>query len=471
MEISDFEPSVNGDSPLDSAVNSRCDRGPVCNVPNEYIGRLLDHDDKTGQYALFLLVYLIHHGKDYPIYGLNRWRLKGHMCGDAFQAALRLLKDLGILRRKVRGPRGYAVDELVPPASSSNFTSVNVAALDLPCDVFAFIVVVLLSEPPLRPAVAAKRIGIKSLPTVYKVSAAAAKAGYIATFVGPNRTTWVGRPGTNFSQHVGSSKNQSTKTKSSKNHGAHSKRKNLTVEGRETQNTKDSTVRNAPKDGAAGLLLELSDWKTSEYFNSFGFIASPGLTPGGSLSLAEWRMLLKRFCGETAPVHLMTRKAHRQAVEITTFLCVQLGWVTLSDDCKQIANSNPVQVREMAIAVAGEIAKAVAKGRTIRSLGFIAERLGRSVEHGDESFVFDRPVTLSERDEEIAHDIAIKGAAMLEANGKMFVREWMLGSRALEEIHDARCRFGSDDAVLDRMQRHAKEVKLREGYLLIGWTF
>jgi hypothetical protein len=93
---------------------------------------------------------------------------------------------------------------------------------------------------------------------------------------------------------------------------------------------------------------------------------------------AEW--LRWYACGQTVPGHLTTPSAHRQALEIAN---------ELQQSAMCMGNSMSGEIAMVGFAF--EVARNVALGKPILSFGFIAERLTRRADDGDDCWAFDLP--------------------------------------------------------------------------------
>lgn len=349
-------------------------KAPVIKISSEHIGKVLDHG-KSSQVAIKLLAIRSHHSDDDFALNVTHCATRHGVGRDAFQRAVKLMADVGIIARKQVGKQ-FAQEVLNSPSSPS-FATIRVSTLDLPTAVVAFIVAARLSPKAARPADVAKRIGITSRTTIGRIVREAAATGEIACYGVGNRQILVGRPGLDNQL----SKNQLSKNQLSKFQGTQSNKEGRQVDERKNTGDVIREVQYAPKGGDVRL-LELSDWTGSDYFSS----VSPmllALTPkAGALSLAEWRRQMKWACEGHAPAHLLTRIAHRQALEITAYIATLRGWTRIEGEHAVSCAGWEFQVREVMLALASEIARAVAKGKTIKSLAFVAERMARFVEQG-----------------------------------------------------------------------------------------
>jgi hypothetical protein len=123
---------------------------------------------------------------------------------------------------------------------------------------------------------------------------------------------------------------------------------------------------------------ELRDWRLCEFFAEreiYSDILPLPAEDKPTITHDEWRKLIMRIGGR--PGRLTAADAYRQAIELASELqqvaFTMCGQVIKPDDC--------------VIGVAFAIAKAQVEGKQINLLGFIAERLIRSIEGGDDSWL------------------------------------------------------------------------------------
>src|SRR5690606_22478856 len=136
--------------------------------------------------------------------------------------------------------------------------------------------------------------------------------------------------------------------------------------------------------------------------------------------------------------------AHRQAVEI----CDLLGRLGL----------NRFDGGHAKWALAFEVARASAKGRKIKSLGFIAERLYRSLADGDPSIILDLPCRIDQAEFDAAYDLALEALTAFVKSTPPFsvVRETMLSTPQIERLA-CMVREHSRNVVVDGINKALRE--------------
>jgi hypothetical protein len=98
------------------------------------------------------------------------------------------------------------------------------------------------------------------------------------------------------------------------------------------------------------------------------------------MNRASWSKTLERY--GPVPGHLTTVASHRQAMDLITELVTRSG----------------VSPRHTAYGLGYHVWLAVKTGKTIRSLGFVAEKLIRRIAEGDDTWVYDLPSLRSQDD-------------------------------------------------------------------------
>lgn len=143
---------------------------------------------------------------------------------------------------------------------------------------------------------------------------------------------------------------------------------------------------------ASQSLVVLRDWRKSKFFMERGecFTAEPD---HAAVDLGEWREMLNRYGG--GPAQVATGAALRQAIEIAH----EVHAANLTGEI--------LPIRHIAASIACNIARAHAARKNLRSIGFIAERLVRSVsEESDVTPIYDLPVAIGSDAYAQAHEVA-----------------------------------------------------------------
>ena len=128
------------------AVNATADVTKLVRIPNNLLGKVLDHGRASADAAHLLAIKL--HQFDFPGGALN----EGHCRREygigrrSFRAGIRLLKKTGALKRTQPNHRAYAVETVADP--SHNFALIEEKVLQAPSSLVAFTLAVTL--PPAR---------------------------------------------------------------------------------------------------------------------------------------------------------------------------------------------------------------------------------------------------------------------------------------------------------------------------------
>jgi hypothetical protein len=199
----------------------------LAKVPAALLGKVLDHG-KASVFAAHLLAIKCSKGPGFVLwedyvteeYGMSRW---------GFQAGIRLLKELGVLDRWQPGRRRRPEERLAE--SGGNFVLIAEAVLRQRSAQVAFELAVNLSPMPIRPAQAAKRIGISAGDTIRKLTQTAVQNAGVASTVAARGTVLLARRGFNFDR----AKDHPTKIQPTKKLPTEDKRKRVTEHVRKAQ--------------------------------------------------------------------------------------------------------------------------------------------------------------------------------------------------------------------------------------------
>ncbi len=157
-------------------------------IPNELIGRLLDHGKPTST-ALHLLAIKLSR-MDWTLNEVHVNRVYG-IGPRRFPSAIALMKRTGVLTRKRQG-RTFCTETLA--AAGDGFVMLPRDVLAQPSNVVAMILVVLLSPVPVRREDAARRLGITSPTTIRALTRKVIIPGAVRHFVGDAGAIYLARP-------------------------------------------------------------------------------------------------------------------------------------------------------------------------------------------------------------------------------------------------------------------------------------
>jgi hypothetical protein len=434
---------------------------PFVKVPTKLLGRILDAEGHASASAAHLLAVKCSKGAGFV---LNERQVAkavehgGYQIGrDRFRSGIALLKKSGVLERKQTGRKSWAMEQLAE-SSRNGFVALPEHLLRRKSSVVAFVLAVNLAPGPQRPADVARRLGLTSRMTVRALVKEAVETGEIAHETGPRGTIWVARKGHKFDL--------------AKNPSTHSKKEDLTEDVRSTQKTATTySTRSGERDGGdvvksekAGLCntgpewVHLRHWQLADYFVSdYGGLHFCGTIDENVMSMGNWREWLERFSLRPVPGHLYSPDAWRQAIEIGhELMACSYGQVT---------------VYEAMIGFAAAVCQEVAKGKVIRSFGFIAQKLASKARETDVAWAYDTPRTqhVSQRTFEDAHGLA-RDAVRAFSESQFPARQCKL--LATYEIETLAERIGQYDystvqAGLTRAIRGTRRPD--QGYSVSGW--
>ncbi|HRQ25791.1 hypothetical protein [Hyphomicrobium sp.] len=439
-------------------------------VPSAALGRILDQG-KDAAHAAKLFAIKSSKG---PTFALNeKYCLREYgVSRRAFQAGIKLARRCGALDRRLRG-RQYAIEQPLDDGSG-RFVLIDESLLTQRSALVAFVLAVNLSPGPVRPETAAGRIGVKSPGAVRKLHAEAADAGAVAHRKGVRGTRWVARRGFDFNLV----KNDPVKNDPVKNDPAHREMEGRTQkkEGR-TQNTEgriSHATRSSARDGCsqedfgeevtASLSghpewIALRDWKLSAGVADRAFHANDPIDPGNYMTVSQWREWVLHFAGNV-PGHLLRPAAHRQAMEI-------------AHELKSHPEGAEFSSFEIMQAVAVRVARACAEGRTIRSLGFIADSMLRQLDDEDTSSIDGRPSWYPSEEADKASELAWEAVHVFETKApKICLHSQKLTSTYGIEVLIGLIRKHGRELVVKGMNRAlAMNRTPPEGYVWSRWTF
>lgn len=434
-------------------------------VPCNLLGMVLDQG-RGSIYAAHLLAIKCSKG---PGFVLNEQHVAGvyGIGRKTFQAGIRILKRCEVMARKQTG-RAFAVENLAEP--SRNFVSVSETLLQAKSAEIAFVLAVNLSPVPVRPADAAKRIGIKDRGTVRRMVGVAIEHACASNEATAPIPILLARCGYNFELV----KNGPAKNGPAKNRPAHSNCKKGTEYGRGAQKSeKQLPYRTRNPDGFSGTddtedfavpakgktelgpeWIVLKDWRTSMFWRDRCDASSSDKEEEGC-SLEAWRRCLA-WCGG-APGHVATPHAHRQVLEISHELTALLDL------------NGEIAVAMQALAF--WICRAHAAGKTIRSLAFIAEELARRCDEGDDTWLYDIPPCIPAAEFESAAKLAKQAADALRSYGIAIDRRSLLSTQRVEMLA-CMIRQHTHGGVVAGIN-HATENGLKpdEGRRISGWSW
>ena len=336
---------TSGMSPEQAAEPMAQDRQilSLVRVPNVVLGKILD-GGRDGAHAVKLLAIKASKG---PGFVLNEHycRRKYGLSRRAFQAGLAHAKKCGVLEREQHG-RCYATEKALDDGSG-RFVLIDEALLTRSSSLLAFILAVNLRPDPMRPADAARRIGVKSAATIRKLTQEAVDAGAIAKSVDSRRTVLVARKGYKFDLV----KNGPIKNGPVKNDPAHkgmegsTQKTEVRAQSPEKKLGEHTCLRTGPglpfrlsgkikdaenpswpgndESGAAEApsFIILAPWKNSPGIAERDLHATNG--PDVFMSLKYWVVWLNAFgrtLGTQVPGHLATQATHQQALDIANEL-------------------------------------------------------------------------------------------------------------------------------------------------------
>lgn len=376
----------------------------------------------------------------------------------AFKAGLKLLRsEIGLERSQPAGRKGYAVESDPIGLVQSNYTSISEHLLSLDSKVLALGVAGLSGPKPVKAALLAKRLGIRSPKTASHLAKAAKKAGIVEIYQGVRGEMWVGRGGINFAEFLHLGKNDLAKNDLAKNDPTHKKTEgdkeyrtgsptetvNHTPRGLRPARTDDkcfSENLSAPASHAemrASIAFEeivLPDWKTGGRFKF------PDLPEdefyGQTMDRKNFDAWVRASGG--LPSHLTSIHAYRQMDEIATMLTKshlanghQLGRDRDGYECLDGFNA----MIGVIIAVGKEDAAQALKGRTLKNLHYVAGRLFQKTRKHDFSWALNRPI-LSGRisKEDFDNAASIGSDAFRELGRRKFpmIKDKMLSTFSIE---------------------------------------
>jgi hypothetical protein len=479
------------DTPAEPVFGSKA--SSYSRVPNNLLGKLLDHG-KIGAYAVHLLA--IKCGKG-PGFALNQtdvdkpandqsasWRRskryrgkpapekRGYDIGTrGFRRGIALMKTTGILDRSQRG-RSFAQEVLV--GAGDNYVLFDDERLlrDELSDptvnrsmLVAFVLTVNLSQDPMPPADAAQRFGVTADATVRKLVLEAVRLGAIAKAELAHGKVFVARRGYNFDDV----KIELAKNVPAKNVTAHRGMREHIKKEKQSQKNKpplcertrsqarapavDDSEVVATKDLGSEWIV-LKDWRRSPFWQARAYCSFNGTAKMEEWSLAQWQHWLRYYGGCRA--HLETPQAHRQAVEIAHELSATLG----ADD--------PGRTLQ---ALAFWVCRAQAKGKRIRSHGFIAEELARRCDEGDDTWLWDLPFREPKEEVDQALKLANQAAPAM-AGATIRINRRVLFSTVEIEVFVRMIRQHGWNGVVNGIN-HALRAgrKLADGHSVCGWSW
>lgn len=431
-------------------------------VPNKLIGALLDKG-KDSAYGLHLLAIKASKPCGWT---LNHIYCKKHgISSRGFKAGLKLLRsEIGLERSQPAGRKGYAVESDPIGLVQSNYTSIPQHLLALDSKVLALGIAGLSGPKPVKAALLAKRLGIRSPKTASHLAKAAKKAGIVEIYQGVRGEMWVGRGGINFAEFLHLGKNDLAKNDLAKNDPTHKKtegdKEYRTGSSSETVNPSARVLKTArrrgssfkdettPQDNLAALRFKsardkirfdeliLPDWKVG---GSFKFPDLPeGEFYGQSMDRKNFDAWVRASGG--LPSHLTSIHAFRQMDEIATMLATsylpnghRLG---RDRDGYQCLDSFDALVGVI-IAVCKEDAERAQKGRTLKNLHYVAGQLFQKTRKHDFSWALNRSVLADGISKEAFDDASYLGSDAYRELGRRnfpMVKDTMLSTYSIEHL-------------------------------------
>lgn len=354
-------------------------------VPSKLLGAILDAGLASAPAAHLLAIkaskgplFVLNEHHVARAYGISR---------RMFQRGIALMKSRMVLERRRNG-RTYAIEQPLP--TQGGFVIIEDILLRQPSKLVAFILVVRASPRPMTPLNAARRIGLVSAPTSRKLARAAIELDAIASARGQAGELLIARRGYDFKNQGSENKNGPEKRGPENNDASHRPKEERTQDKESLQNngvdsSHDTLARAVSGSTSVGSAdpspewITLADWRNSDFALEREWHSDDNVPI--CMSLADWAAWLEAF-GVNAG-HLRTPAAHRQALALAHELYA-------ADEYGDFSRF------EAMAAIACAISNALAAGKTIRSLGFIAQRLLRATERADTSWVVDRRSYVSE---------------------------------------------------------------------------
>lgn len=371
-EVSDLPTPESLDAPQQSTP-------AFTRVPTKLLGAVLD-GGLASAYAAHLLAIKASKGRGFVLN--ERHVAKGFgISRRAFQSGIALMKRRKVLERRSNG-RSYAVEQ--PLTTDGGYVLIEDILLRQPSKLLAFVLVVRASPRPMRPVEAARRIGLRSAPTAHKLAREAIELDAITSGKGQAGELLVARRGYDFSSLVSVNKNETQKNDPENNDASHrsmeevlqateeshdngNELSNSTLSRRFDEDTFDDSANPSTE------WMNLADWRDSGFAREWEWNSDRDAP--NSMSLSWWWLWLDAFGAKAG--HLRTPTVHRQALALAHEL-------EATDEYGQFDR------QEAMVGIAFAIGRAVAAGKTIRSLGFIAQRLLMATKSGDASWVVDR---------------------------------------------------------------------------------
>jgi hypothetical protein len=451
-------------------------------VPNDHVGKLLDHGTSSA-YAIHLLGHKIGRFNG-PGLALNEDQVSkpvaegGIAMGERrFQKGLAVMRGQEILDRRKGGrlpnrKRAFARETLAK--GGDRYVSLpEILVRSSDSKLVAFVAAVLLARLPQDARDVAKRIGVspKSPNTINKLVKRALACQYIAGERVGHR--WiVARPGVNLAGF----KNVAVQNVAVQNVANHrlleDDQRRLRTEAQETE--RESLPQDMRAHERAAALVEnlnedttkwiiLSDWKQSSYFKSrlhdwSGLSWMTGRPLG--MTLSAWRYWLDRFGG--APGHLGTPATLMQANEAAHLIHLHSKSCSVGD----------VSANRALIGLAFALCHAAARGSNIRSLSFVVQRLLRLTDNDDLSWAYNFPTSLPDAEFAEAFAVATSAVDRLEAGKFPFIRRDLLGTDGIEAIASRIKHYSGATAIkAGVILCSSSGRKPADGALVIGWSY
>lgn len=436
-------------------------------IPSVLLGKVLDSDD--AGHAIKLLGIKKLYGSGFV---LNERSCRKHfnMSRWAFQAGMRLLKARGALVREQRG-RGFAKEEPLD-RGNGRYVLIDKKLLTKRSALIGFIAAVNLPRDPIRPHEAAARIGITSRSTIRKLVAEALAAGAIGKGARDRSTILVGRK----SQEFDLVKNRPAKFQPAKNHPTHrgmeeghsimqdrtlysvnrlSHGTHLRAGNALKKDFEDEEVQDFSRDPD---WIALKDWRSGEWFAEREMHATDPPKFSDYPTIGQWEEWLTHFSSDV-PGHILRPEAHRQAVEIAHE--IEAHW----------AANYLIAKADAFHALAVWVARACEEGRSIRSFGFIAERLLRQLDDEDTSSVENRPAWYDDQDMAEAASLANQMLDELSETEIDVCRERLVSTSGLEELLAMIRQYGTGPILEGLRCSIERDHRPGDGKRWFGWRW
>ncbi len=462
---------------------------PHVRIPVELLGAVLDHGKISIAGAHLLAIKAAQPAG---------WTLNQVYCSKlgissrSFKAGVRLLRaSIGLVRSQPSGRKGYAIENNPIGKVRRNYVKLQRRALSLDSKIIAYGLAVILSPKPCTSAAAAQRIGIRSPKTAAKVAKHARDAGIIEIFQGVRAEILVGRPGTIFTGIHDLGKNDTAKNDLAKNGPTQVSCKSsancktptkLKESSRASSSSLANVVASVEDDDAAarrsGIRFDeivLPDWRAGE-FKFPELPAGSGFSYGQAMGREQFEAWIAASGG--LPPHLRSLAAYRQMDEIAAMLIGStysgrlLGLDRDGYSCVRGFDAMIGIIR----AVCAEDAALAKKGRTLKTLHFVARRLLKQSAKFDFTWALNRPAIGRYTKQAIDEAASICSDAYRELSkiGFPMIKDGMFSTLSIEEMADLLSKHGRRSVVgafNEFISRHDIKTTIGEGRKISGFSW